>query len=133
MMFDYYADIFYYKLFSVWDNLGHLLNIQYDLQIKRANFLSVVKKLESFNHELWLKLQAVRDSADFATMTRLRHAITHNELPGHIGSSIRKTKDGFTFGGGDYTPSAEIKENAIKSLNLFAGVIDALREHSDGV
>lgn len=97
------------------------------MQIERANFYSVVKKLKSFNHPLWLKLQAVRDSADFVTMTKLRHAITHNELPGDIGSSITKTKEGITFGSGDYTPSAEIKENAIKSLNLFTGVLDVLR------
>ena len=81
MMFDYYADIFYYKLFSAWDNLGHLLNIQHHIEMKRPTFSAAVKHLEKVEHPLGLTLQAISNSADFVTMRRLRNDITHMNFP----------------------------------------------------
>ena len=128
MMFDYYADIFYYKLFSCWDNVGHLLNLQYDLEIKRTTFHSALEKLQTVNNSLWLRLQPIRDSSDFQIMKELRHNVTHNELPGHIGSGIGKQADGFTFGGGDYTQSKVITANSVASLDLFKIAMDEIRK-----
>ena len=46
--FDYYADAFYFKLFSALDILGHWLNSRYRLGIKQrsVNFNVAVKKLK---------------------------------------------------------------------------------------
>jgi Cthe_2314-like HEPN len=127
--FDYYADIFYYKLFSAWDTLGHLLNVTYELEIERASFYKAIEKLKTVKPTLYVKLKGVMVSFDFETMREFRHNITHNHLPGHIGSSARRvSKNLVTFGGGSYTPSAQIKDNVIKSLDLFAETLEAIKE-----
>jgi len=129
--FDYYADIFYYKLFSAWDTLGHLLNVTYELEIERASFDKAVKKLKTVKPALHGKLKQIMDSPNFWKMSKFRHDATHNHLPGHIGSSVRRvSKNHVTSGGGSYTPSAQIKDNVIKSLNLFAETLGAIKEQS---
>jgi hypothetical protein len=129
--FDYYADIFYYKLFSAWDTLGHLLNVTHELEIERASFYKAVEKLKTVKPDLSDRLKDIMESPDFKEMREFRHSITHNELPGHIGSSVRRvSKNHVTFGGGSYTPSAQIKKNVIKSLDLFAETLEAIREQN---
>lgn len=129
-LFDYYADVFYYKLFSAWDNLGHLLNVQYGLEIERATFDKAINKLDTANPSLWAALKGIKDSEDFQRMKDFRHSITHNELLGHIGSMIgRPSPKQVTFGTGSYTPSKQIKDNAVKSLDLFAAAIEAIRNN----
>ena len=126
--FDYYADIFYYKLFSAWDTLGHLLNVTYELGIERASFYKAVEKLKTVKPALYTKLKDIMDSPDFEKMREFRHNITHNHLPGHIGSSVRRvSKNHVTFGGGSYTPSAQIKDNVIISLDLFSQTLEAIK------
>lgn len=127
-MFDYYVDVFYYKLFSAWDTLGHLLNAQYELNLNKPSFHSAVSKLKKSNSELWHELNAIENSPDFREMRGLRHSATHNELLGHIGSGIQRRKDGFSFGTGSYTPSKKIRDNAIKSLDLFVATLAILRK-----
>jgi hypothetical protein len=129
--FDYYADSFYYKLFSAWDTLGHLLNVVYELEIERASFYKAVRELKTIKPDLYAKLERIIESPDFRKMREFRHSITHNHLLGHIGSTVRRvSKNHVTFGGGSYTPSAQIKDNVIKSLDLFAETLEAIKEQS---
>jgi hypothetical protein len=133
--FDYFADIFYYKLFSAWDTLGHLLNVTYELAIERASFYTAVEKLKTVRPALYGKLKGVMASPDFERMKELRHSITHNHLPGHIGPSVKRFSTskvkGISGGVGGYTPSAQIKDSAIKSLDLFAAALEAIKEQSE--
>jgi len=129
--FDYYADNFYYKLFSAWDSLGHLLNIMYELGIERASFDKAVKALAPIRPTLHTNLKAIIDSDEFSTMSKIRHNVTHNFLPGHVGSPIRRVSPNeWTFGVGSYTPSAMVKDNVIASLGLFAKTLDVIRAQS---
>jgi Cthe_2314-like HEPN len=122
---------FYYKLFSAWDTLGHLLNVTYELEIERTSFYKAVEKLKTAKPPLYCKLKQIMDSPDFEKTREFRHNITHNHLPGHIGSSVRRvSKNKVTFGGGSYTPSAQINDNVIKSLDLFAETLRAIKEQS---
>jgi len=126
--FDYYADIFYYKLFSAWDTLGHILNVLYELGIDKPTFNEAVRKLEPVKPVLHTKLKSIIDSDDFVRMRDFRHNITHNHLPGNIGSSVRKVSPShFTFGGGSYTPSGLVQANVTKSLDLFADTLAAIK------
>ena len=129
--FDYYADIFYYKLFSALDTVGHVLNVLYELEIDKPTFNEAVKKLKAVKPELHTKLKSIVDSDDFVKMREFRHNITHNHLPGHIGSSVRKVSSNhFTFGGGSYTPSGLVQANVIKSLDLFATILATIKEQT---
>lgn len=129
--FDYFADVFYYKLFSAWDTLGHLLNVTYELGLDRASFDKAFKKLKSIKPVLFANLNLIVNDPNFYKMRELRHNITHNHLPGHIGSTVRRvSKNMVTFGGGSYTPSALIKENMSRSLDLFAETLKAIEEQN---
>jgi hypothetical protein len=79
-------------------------------------------------------------------MRELRNNVTHNHLPGNIGSSVRRVSkdevaygfgtyttsdeitDGVTFGVGDYTPSGQIKEIVTSSLDILVKALEAIRE-----
>ena len=127
-LFDYFAEAFYYKLFSSWDTLGHLLNVVYELGIDRPSFDRSFRKLKICKLTLYDKLKQIIDDPEFKTMREMRHNITHNHLPGHIGSSVRRvSKNHMTFGVGSYIPSAKIKENMDKSLDLFAATVAAIK------
>jgi hypothetical protein len=129
--FDYYADNFYYKLFSAWDTLGHILNVMYELEIERPSFDKALRALELVRPALHASLKAIVDVHDFVKMRETRHNITHNLLPGHVGSSITKTSpDEFSIGVGSYTPSAVVKENVVASLDLFAQTLNAIKAQS---
>ena len=129
--FDYYADNFYYKLFSAWDTLGHLLNVMYELAIERPSLHKAVTALGSIRPTLHANLKVIVDSDDFAKMRAIRHNITHNYLPGHVGSSVtRVSPNEWTLGTGSYTPSAVVKDNVIASLDLFAKTLDAIKAQS---
>jgi hypothetical protein len=126
--FDYYADIFYYKLFSAWDTLGHILNVLCELGIDKPTFNEAVRKLKPVKPALHTKLKSIIDSDDFVKMRDFRHNITHNHLPGHIASSVRKLSPShFTFGVGRYTPSGLVQANVTKSLDLFADALAAIK------
>lgn len=132
-LFDYYADVFYYKLFSAWDNLGHLLDVQYDLGTDRVTFHKAVAGLKMIRPVLYEELLGIPDCDDFKRMQKFRNSITHNELLGHIGSMIgRPSANEVTFGTGGYTPSKQIKDNAGKSLDLFRSVIGVLKGQKPG-
>lgn len=130
--FDYFSDIFYYKIFSAWDTLGHILNNMYGLNIKRADFYKAVQALKNVRPDLYSNLNDLIESEDFKIMRDFRHSITHNELIGNISSGVAKFSDssarGVTFGVGDYTTSAQIKENADESLKLFTQTIEFIKE-----
>jgi hypothetical protein len=129
--FDYYADVFYYKLFSAWDTLGQILNVLYELEIAKPTFNEAVKKLKPLKPALHAKLKSILNSDDFLKMRALRHDITHNHLPGHIGSSVRKVSPThFTFGGGSYTPSGAVQANVISALDMFADTLAAIKEQT---
>lgn len=44
--FDFYSDTFYYKLFSAWALIGHMINVAYGLGIKKADFSKAVEALK---------------------------------------------------------------------------------------
>lgn len=130
--FDYFSDIFYYKLFSAWDNLGHILNNMYGLEIKKPDFHRVVEKLKDVRPDLHSNLNYLIESDGFQKMKEFRHSSTHNELIGHVGSGMSKfstsTASGITFGVGSYIASEEVKINANKSLKLFAEAVEFIKE-----
>lgn len=130
--FTYYADVFYYKLFSAWDTIGHILNVRYKLGIeKRPDFHKAISKLAQASTSLFDKLQTIINDPDYKEARELRNTITHNYLPNIIGSTVRqiKTQSGtmITGGGGSYTPSATIKENVVKALSLFAETLESVK------
>lgn len=130
--FDYFSDIFYYKLFSALDTLGHILNEMYGLDVRKVDFHKAVEALKDVRPTLYSNLNNLKESEEFKKMKEFRHSSTHNELVGNISSGMAKFSgagvSGITFGVGDYIPSSQVKDNADKSLTLLTQAIEFIRE-----
>lgn len=129
--FDYYVDVFYYKIFSAWDTVGHVLNVMHNLKIKKPSFRSVVEKLKSANINFCKVLNTIVKHPDFEKAKELRNNITHNYLPSSIDAGIgRESESKISFGVGSYTTSKEFYENILNSLDLFAMTLNSIKHKS---
>jgi len=127
--FDYYVDVFYYKIFSAWDTVGHVLNVLHNLKIKKPTFSLVAEKMKSANINLCEELNIIVKHSHFEKAKELRNNITHNYLPSSIDAGIRReSKSKISFGIGSYTTSKEFYENILNSLDLFAMTLSCIKQ-----
>lgn len=92
--FDYYSDVFYFKVFSCWEVIGHILNIQYDLKMKKIEFKKVVEQLKNKDNDMYLKLYEIKNNNEFINANTYRNHITHNYSPNMPGLVRRIEKNG---------------------------------------
>lgn len=131
--FDYYADVFYYKMFSAWDILGQIMNISFKLNLKsnKVTFYESHKQIKSINLGVYDNLDLLINNPDYKKAKEIRHALTHRYSPMEISPPVTKTdNDTIALTIGKYTPSTEIKDNATSMLDIFARAIEAIK-HSD--
>ena len=128
--FDYYSDIFYYKLFSVWDTIGHMLNVIFEINVSLNNvhFKTVLKKLEFYNKILYEKLEKIKTDPVFEKASEIRNDITHNYLPNSVGLIVKKTKKNITVGVKNYFTTKEIKENIESVIILLKKTIEYIKD-----
>lgn len=132
LQFDYYSDVFYYKLISALDTFGHLLNTIYGLEIERPGFHSAVHKLRAVRPDLHRSLSVLTGTEQFRKMKKLRNDITHNQLPGGIGALITKIAEGdYSIGVGNYTPSKTIVGNTRHAMDLVAEALQSVSHQID--
>lgn len=93
-MFDYYVDAFYYKFFSAWDTIFHIINIQYQFDIETSKDFNrkILTNLNSVNPVLKRQINKTNNSKAFKRSRVLRNDITHNFAPNDISSGISKKK-----------------------------------------
>lgn len=129
--FDFYTDVFYYKVFSAWDTLGQLLILIYHLQLsgkEKPSFALAIDRLKGVNFRLFHSLQNIRNDQGFVTARKFRNDITHNFLSNALGSDVRlPTEDMMTFGGRTYIPSASFQTNVLQALGLFADTLEVIK------
>lgn len=127
--FDYYVDVFYYKLFSACDTVGHILKSVYDLSIKKVYFGDTLEALAKIQPSLYVRLKEVADSRGLREARKCRHAITHDSPPNEVGTFVTSTiKNGFEFGIGKYTSCEEFIGNMKDALAEFAKFLAVLEE-----
>lgn len=138
--FDFYSDTFYYKLFSAWDLVGHMINLAYGLGIKKKNvyFSTAVEALKKIkgNEPLYKCLKDLQESKGFKRAKEIRNDITHNYLPNVAGIRVDRSDDLKSLRlKPSYIISEEVVANAQKALDLFAKTIEILlasaRDKSD--
>ena len=118
--FDYYADVFYYMIFTCWENIGHLLNVYFDLRISKPSFWKAMNAMKRVNYSLYSALSSIYFDGVFQKAKELRNNIAHNHSPNSISGSISKTSpQQITIGVGSYVPSREICDNAVGILHLL--------------
>lgn len=95
VMFDYYVDAFYYKFFSAWDTIFHIINIQYQFDIETSKDFNrkILTNLNSVNPVLKRQINKTNNSKAFKRSRVLRNDITHNFAPNDISSGISKKKE----------------------------------------
>jgi len=128
--FDFYSDTFYYKLFSAWDLVGHMINVAYRLGIKKKDvyFSRAVKALENKGNEPLHKcLKELQESEGFKRAKDIRQDITHNYLPNVAGIKVYRSDDLKSLSlKASYITSEEVVANAHEALDLFAKTIEIL-------
>jgi hypothetical protein len=127
--FDFYSDTLYYKLFSAWDVIGHVINVKYALGLKQKEvyFRSAVTALGKDTQEqtLYKGLVTITGSPHFERANGLRHDITHNYLPNVPSVAVHDDeKKSWHFGRKTtYVRSDEIVENVGHILRLFCSTL----------
>ncbi|HOY10312.1 MAG TPA: Cthe_2314 family HEPN domain-containing protein, partial [Candidatus Omnitrophota bacterium] len=126
--FDYYSDVFYYKLFSALDIVGHILNNTQNLKIKKSkvSFSRSLRKLEGINDELFETINSINQNQDFKTAQEIRNDITHNYLPSSVGVSVTIDEKQGIVGERAYITSCDIINNINSMLKLFKQILDAI-------
>jgi hypothetical protein len=125
--FDFYADVFYYKLFSAWDLMGHVLNVRHSLKLPLPDFVSAMEALgrkDPVGRKAW---DPIFGSHIFRDVRQIRNKITHGYSPNTTGMSVSREesildgKKSITYGFGlkKYLPSNEILSMANKGIDLF--------------
>jgi hypothetical protein len=130
--FDFYSDTFYYKLFSAWDLVGHMIKVAYGLGIKKRaiSFSTAVDALGKIkeNESLYRRLnEEIQKSPEFTKAKDIRRDITHNYLPNVAGIRVDRSDDLKSLSlKTSYITSDEVVANAQEALGLFAKTIEII-------
>lgn len=129
--YDYYVDVFYYKLFSAFDTLGHLLDTIYDLDLpsSRVYLATAVDALAPRDPTFHGRLKQILDSRAFREAHSFRIAITHNSPPNEAGPLVASpAPTGCFIGVGTYTCCATFMDNMHAVLTEAALIITLLKQ-----
>ena len=125
--FDFYSNTFYYKLFSAWDLIGHMINVAYGLGVKKADLSRVVEALSKKNEPLYKRMKELQGFPAFHRAKTIRNDITHNYLPNVAAFRVYRSDDSKSVSlDVSYTTSDEVVANAQEALLLFAKTIEIL-------
>ena len=128
--FDFYSDTFYYKLFSAWDSIGHVIDVAYGPGIKKRAFSKAVSALGKIkeNEVLYRRLnEEILKSPEFTEAKKIRNDITHNYLPNVAGIIVDRSDAPKSLSlKVSYVTSEAIVANAQEALRLFAKTIEIL-------
>lgn len=129
ILFEYYAEVFYYYFFSSRDILAQIICLYYSIGLKEneisfnQKFYNSIKD-QSVKSILLIFDEETKDSKEF------RNSFTHRftpNIPDHR-SVISQDNRALNFGGGSYIQSSMIVDNINKSLNSLSGLMTQLKE-----
>lgn len=127
--FDYFVDVFYYKAFSSWDTIGHILTLLYHLPIRKPDFEKAVDKLASLDSTLHANLTSITKDSAYLEAKRLRNDITHNRPPGVLGSGLVQVTPTMSYMGvGQYTSSKQVNGNVNEIFALMNQTVAYLKQ-----
>ncbi|GGG88737.1 Cthe_2314 family HEPN domain-containing protein [Paenibacillus radicis (ex Gao et al. 2016)] len=129
-MYDYYADILYFKFISAWDTLSHFYNVYYEfkISIKYISRYKVLDRIEKINPDLYECIRGVQDSEAFNKFIEQRNDITHNFSPSQIDSGIKRYNNGSAaFSIGKYTTTRERQNNIVEVIKMTIKFLDEIK------
>lgn len=131
LLFDYYAEIFYYFFSSVQDIIAQVLNIyfEFDLDETEVSFDKVLKKIKPLNATKAKNLYTLLAAFDGTTgqATKLRNSFTHRFSPTEpdyraVLSNINKKKRG------NFIKSDKIVKNIKASMTRLSQLMHGVNE-----
>ncbi|MBN1292921.1 MAG: hypothetical protein JXB48_13855 [Candidatus Latescibacteria bacterium] len=126
--FDFYADIYFLKLFSaIDDGLWQLLNVYFslDIDVCEVTWKNVCSKIANIDSIILDSLKEIYNDDRYRIGKEMRNSITHRLPVGSQGTGISREEDSISFGIHDYVSSKKTVEVAKNLLNFC---IEALEE-----
>ena len=124
--FDYYADTFYYKYFSALDNIGHIMNLKYNLSIEHNVYFD--KSIKNLKGDIYKNFNDIINEKQYKKAKKFRNDITHNFVPATTGLNIQINENSGSFGIRQYITSKEINDNIYYLVLLMEKIIRILDE-----
>ena len=132
LMFDYYAEIFYYYFFSTRDIIAQILRLYHDVNIEEDNLYFNTKFIAKINdkriQEILSKfLEETGDASNF------RNGFAHRFTPimpdGRTKTTVEDGKECLSISVGRSTSTVEIIKNIDNSLNSLENLMQSLKEN----
>jgi hypothetical protein len=128
VMFEYYAEVFYYYFFSARDIIAQILSLYFSVQLAEnaisfnQTFLNMITD-QSVNSILLKFNEDTKDSREF------RNSFTHRFTPNipDYRSIISKDNRSLSFGGGNFIQSEKMMDNIDKSLKCLSNLMTQLK------
>jgi hypothetical protein len=118
--FDFYADIYYFKVFSAIDGIWQILNVYFNLglMVDKVSFKNVCSKLEKIDAQTAASLKKIFKDERYQKGKDLRNNITHRLPVGSQGTGIRRKGNATIFYVFEYAGSKQTVETAKALLNF---------------
>lgn len=130
ILFDYYAEIFYYFFFSTRDTLAQLLNIYFDLNMadSKVGFGSVLKLIKSEQVKIPLEqfYRSTKTASDYRNSLTHRFPINQKDYR----TELRITQNGnkeISVKGGTYVESEKILHNITEVSEELSKLLSNLK------
>ena len=122
--FYYYADVFFYDLFSSFDILGHIINLVFRLGINKPDFDFSLKKLKEANDTLYDDFIPIINNATYKNAKKIRNDFTHNVPSGVPDNRPRQiTPTTWAFGGSYHVPPSQVLTTAEAAVTLLKDAV----------
>lgn len=133
--FNYFVQIFFYKVATLYEVMGHLIYKHFSLPLNEKNtrdkisYKSAVKKIKAENEVLHISLAEILSSSNYQEGEKIRNDITHNQPAYEISSAVTFREGTTAIGTGVYTPSKEIKKIMIDYITSISQTLLVLEKH----
>ena len=125
--FDFYADVYFFKVFSAFDGLWQLFNVYFKcgLDIHKVTFESLCKRLEDKKTADHLRI--ILADERYGESNKIRNAFVHRLPPQAQGPGISRKENTIGFGISEYTSSKQIAETAHRLLSYCVETHEKIR------
>lgn len=115
-------------MFSCWEVIGHILNIKYNLKMKKIEFKKVVRQLKGKEDDMFLKLSEIISNIEFINANTYRNHITHNYSPNMPGLVRSMDRNGIVIEYvQEYFSSTVVYDNIKLVLELLKRTIEVIK------
>jgi len=128
--FDFYCDVFFYKIFSSLDYLWQLLNLYSHLKIKpdKVKIYSILKRLKGCNPKLYHVIDQMKKDQRFQDAKNYRNNVTHKIPTGEFSSGVQRlSSNTFVICVNEYVSSDKVLRIITDFIDLCGDTIEKMK------